>query len=133
MNQNQLEFAKNWLIKANEDIAVINELTKSGIPKFSSAICFHSQQAVEKFLKAFLAFKGIDFPKTHDVDFLLSKCKECEQEAFLGIDLLSLADFAVSVRYPDDFFTPSESDALQYLNIANTVKRVVESIISFTV
>lgn len=129
MNQNQREFASNWLTKATEDIAVIKELAKSDIGLFSSAICFHSQQAVEKYFKAYLAFKGIDFPKTHDVDFLLSLCKASDQTTFENINLMSLTDFAVSVRYPDDFFTPSESDAVLYMNIAMDVKRIVESLI----
>jgi len=34
---------------------------------------FHAQQAVEKAIKAALFLRGIDFPKTHDLDFLLAR------------------------------------------------------------
>ena len=32
---------------------------------------FHVQQAVEKALKVALTLEGVDFPKTHDIDFLV--------------------------------------------------------------
>ncbi|MBW1960508.1 MAG: HEPN domain-containing protein [Deltaproteobacteria bacterium] len=35
-------------------------------------VCFHAQQCAEKYLKAFLTFKNIDFPKTHDIGELLA-------------------------------------------------------------
>lgn len=127
MNAPQSEFVKNWLIKANEDIAVVDELMRSDLSAFTSSICFHSQQAVEKFLKAFLAYKDVDFSKTHDVDYLLSLCINIENAGFSNVDLKSLAEFAVSVRYPDDFFVPSESEAKEYRDIAVEIKILVES------
>ena len=30
-------------------------------------VCFHTQQCVEKYLKALLTYLSIDFPKIHDV------------------------------------------------------------------
>ena len=35
------------------------------------AVGFHSQQAVEKALKVALTLEGVDFPKTHDLEFLV--------------------------------------------------------------
>lgn len=32
---------------------------------------FHAQQAVEKAIKAALTLKGVDFPKTHDLEYLI--------------------------------------------------------------
>ena len=34
---------------------------------------YHAQQAVEKAIKAVLVLCGIDFPRTHDLDFLLAR------------------------------------------------------------
>ena len=33
------------------------------------------QQSAEKFLKAFLVFHGNEIPKTHNIEFLLERCK----------------------------------------------------------
>jgi HEPN domain-containing protein len=62
MNQDTIDFIKQWLYKANEDLLVVNKLTEFEIIA-SSSVCFHCQQAVEKFLKAFLITNGVDIKK----------------------------------------------------------------------
>jgi len=125
MTKDQNDYLKNWLFRANEDIAVIENLSGSGPELYASTICFHAQQAVEKFLKAFLIFHNIDFPKTHDLEFLLFECQKIDPTGF-DFDFGSLTDFGVSVRYPDDFFVPDKEDTILYRDIAVEVKKVVE-------
>lgn len=125
MTKDQKDYLSNWLFRANEDIAVIENLFESGPDLYASTICFHAQQAVEKFLKAFLVFHNIDFPKTHDLDFLLLECQKISNVNF-DIDLGSLTDFGVSVRYPDDFYVPDKEETIQYRDIALQVKKIVE-------
>lgn len=76
---NLQDYLKNWIFRADEDLAVIDRLCEPDLSAYSSSICFHAQQAVEKYLKALLVFKGTDFPKTHDVDYLLSECRKVVQ------------------------------------------------------
>jgi len=45
-----------------------------------------------------LAYHDVDFPKTHDLDFLLLECQKIDKEVF-QVDFKSLTDFGVSVRY----------------------------------
>lgn len=125
MTNDQNDYLKNWIFRANEDIAVIEKLFESGPELFASSICFHAQQAVEKFLKAYLVFHGIDFPKTHDLDFLLLECKKVNNKVF-DIDLGSLTDFGVSIRYPDDFFLPDRLETTSYREISLQIKKIVE-------
>lgn len=129
MNQEKVEYIKNWLFRANEDIAVINNLINAGTENYTSTICFHAQQASEKFLKAFLINHDVDFPRTHDLDFLLLKCQKINKEAFKDFDLKNLTEFGVSVRYPDDFYIPSVTEALEYHQIAEEIKSIVEGLI----
>lgn len=128
MKKEKAEYIKNWLFRANEDLAVINSLVNSGAENYTSSICFHAQQASEKFLKAYLAYHDIDFPRTHDVDFLLLECQKIDKEAF-HIDFGSLTDFGVSIRYPDDFFIPDVTETLAYRDTAISVKEIVEKFI----
>jgi len=128
MTEDQNDYLKIWLFRANEDIAVIENLYKSGPELYASTICFHAQQAVEKFLKAFLVFNDVDFPKTHDLDYLLLECKKIDTKNF-EIDLGSLTDFGVSIRYPDDFYLPDKDETTQYREIALKVKKVIGDII----
>ena len=125
MTRDKSDYIKNWLFRADEDIAVINNLIRSGTTNYTSTICFHAQQAVEKYLKAFLAFHDIDFPRTHDLDFLLIECQKIDEEDF-DINLKSLTDFGVSIRYPDDFYIPDEKEALDYQDIALEIKGIVK-------
>jgi HEPN domain-containing protein len=129
MTKDQDDYLKNWLFRANEDIAVIISLFNSDPEYYASTICFHAQQAAEKFLKAFLVYHDIDFPKTHDLDFLLLECKKIDNLNF-DIDLGSLTDFGVTVRYPDDFYIPDKEETILYRNVALEVKKIVENTIN---
>ena len=125
MTNDQNDYLKNWIFRANEDIAVIENLFKSEPDLFASPICYHAQQAVEKFLKAYLVFHNIDFPRTHDLDFLLIECKKINPLVF-DIELDSLTDFGVSIRYPDDFYLPDKEETKFYRDISLKVKKIVE-------
>jgi len=120
VTNSQNDYLKNWIFRANEDIAVIENLFKSEPELFASSICYHAQQAVEKFLKAYLVFQNIDFPKTHDLDFLLLECKKIDNKVF-DIDFGSLTDFGVSIRYPDDFYLPDKEETIFYRDITTPV------------
>jgi HEPN domain-containing protein len=126
MNSDLQEYIKNWLYRANEDLSVCHELLKMNSAGFTSTICFHAQQSVEKFLKTYLVANSVDYPKTHDVDFLLKECIKINNTAFIGIDLGNLSEFGVLVRYPDDFYIPDNSEAIKYANIALEIKTIVE-------
>jgi HEPN domain-containing protein len=84
---------------ASDDLTVLEEM--SGSSRISDrAFGFHAQQAVEKALKAWLAFAGVDYPKTHDLAELLALLLERGQpipDAFRRLDCLT--DFAVLIRY----------------------------------
>lgn len=82
MNLLKEEYLKNWIFRAREDISVMDNLAKAGIEYYTSTICFHAQQAVEKYLKAFLIYHDVDFPRTHDVDFLLLECVKIDKDNF---------------------------------------------------
>jgi HEPN domain-containing protein len=130
MMKEQDEYLKNWLYRANEDIAVIDSLFKTDPIFYTSTICFHAEQAVEKFLKAFLVYHNVDFPRTHDVDFLLLECRKINPDDF-DVELGSLVDFGVDIRYPDDFYIPDKEETIQYRDIAHTIKKIVEKKINF--
>ena len=125
MNKATTEFVKQWLIKANEDLIVVNKLTEYEIIA-SSSVCFHCQQAVEKFLKAFLIANDIDVRKTHNIEYLLSECADIDTD-FAEIDPKELSDFGVDARYPGDMYVPDESETLEYKKLAFEVKGLVEN------
>jgi HEPN domain-containing protein len=124
MNEGTTNFISQWLSKANEDLLVVNKLTEFEIIATSS-VCFHCQQAVEKFLKAFLIANDVDIKKTHNIEYLLAECADIDDD-FAGIDPKELSDFGVDARYPGDLYTPDKTETLEYKTIALTIKDLVE-------
>jgi HEPN domain-containing protein len=75
------EKVKLWLIKAFEDYLSMKSLLDSSLIEYTtSVICFHSQQLVEKLLKAFLTYHNVQFPRTHMLEILKQKCLEIDEE-----------------------------------------------------
>jgi len=54
-----------WLKKADEDL-LFAESNLEGGSEFYSQICFHFQQAAEKYLKAYIIAAGLAFERVHD-------------------------------------------------------------------
>lgn len=66
---------KEWIRKAEEDYKVaIREYRAK--PLFAYTICFHSQQCIEKYMKAVLQENEIPFEKIHDLEILLKDWKK---------------------------------------------------------
>jgi HEPN domain-containing protein len=91
---------EQWIAKAEQDFALASELLAEDRP-FWDAICFHAQQAAEKYLKAYLVYREVDFPKTHDVEHLLDLIEEADAELAGDLrDIAPLSAYAVAARYP---------------------------------
>lgn len=56
------ELVRRWLAKADQDIRAGEALLAADRP-FSYPVCFHSQQAAEKYLKALLTWHQCGFRK----------------------------------------------------------------------
>lgn len=88
------------IIKAKEDFETANNLIK--LKHFSEEIVlFHCQQALEKALKAYLDSKKINFPKSHDIEMLLSLCIKTDS-TFHQIGFITpFTAYAVEIRYDE--------------------------------
>jgi HEPN domain-containing protein len=111
-----------WLVKAEHDLLNIeNNLKAANIPW--DTICFHAQQAAEKFLKAFLVFHGRPPIPTHDLVALLAACVQVKPTlAARQLDCQKLSYYAVAARYPSDVYEPTETDARQMIEAAHRVR-----------
>lgn len=110
-----------WLDKARNDLLNIeNNLASERIPW--DTVCFHAQQAAEKALKSLLVYKGETPQRTHDLVALLWRCVALEPAlSTLEPDCRLLSAYGVASRYPDDVFTPNESDALRLVASAKAL------------
>ncbi|MBN1509773.1 MAG: HEPN domain-containing protein [Sedimentisphaerales bacterium] len=71
----------------------------------------------------------MDLPRIHDVDFLLAECHKVTSGQFDHIDLKSLTDFGVSIRYPDDFYIPDLSEMIYYAQVAKQIREIMTGLI----
>lgn len=92
-----------WLEKAEGDLATaLRELRARKFPNYDAA-CFHAQQCVEKYLKAYLQEHDSEFGKTHNLSLLLDKVVTITPILeFLRPALQVLTVFAVDYRYPGE-------------------------------
>jgi HEPN domain-containing protein len=90
---------QEWFDLAEEDYLLAEELCEKATSHFR-AVCFHSQQAAEKFLKALLANQGISFGRTHDIESLVNQLPSNLADPLRQHDILDLTEYAVDTRYP---------------------------------
>ena len=99
---------QRWFIKAEEDLnSVLKLLKDEDANQFTSSIGFHCQQAIEKFLKAFLIYNQKEFIRTHDLNLLRNLCSEIDSD-------FVILEFAVDYRYPDDSYIPELEEVKAY-------------------
>ena len=65
-----------WIEIAEEDLLLANHAftLESNVPY--RLIAYHSQQCAEKYLKAFLVSRLVDFPYTHNLEALVNLCEK---------------------------------------------------------
>lgn len=111
-----------WLAKAENDLLNIeNNLATSRVPW--DTVCFHTQQAGEKLLKAFLIFHGRPVVRTPDLVALPAPCVEVEPAlASREHDCRRLSYYATASRYPDDLYEPTEADGREMVAATRRVR-----------
>ena len=119
------EYLQKWLLRADNDLKVAErEMAAPQDELVTEAVCFHCQQAVEKYLKAYLVRRNVDFGKTHNLEYLVALCSKQDIE-FRPLEVGNLTFYAVEVRYRDDFYTPSVEEARESIEIAKRVRDFV--------
>jgi HEPN domain-containing protein len=122
-------YIESWLEKAGHDLISAQRLLEIE-PMILDNACFHCQQAIEKCLKAFLAYNGRDIERTHNVIFLLSECANFNP-IFATVDPLNINAYAVQGRYPDYNLMPTAVEAKTYYQLALQVQTLVTERIVF--
>ncbi len=87
-----------------------------------NAVEFHSQQAAEKALKAYLTWRDKPFEKTHSLVALVGMCLVLD-DSFEDLRLASttLTPYAVTTRYPGDLPELTRNEAQEAQKLAQHV------------
>jgi HEPN domain-containing protein len=126
------EILQQWLNKANDDLRAAEYLSTMHHPTPDEIICFHCQQAEEKYLKAFIFIHDIEPEKTHDLEALLKICQEYNTSFSLLLSKLQfLNEYAVIPRYPNELGITNE-DMRNAISCAKDVQKFVLEIFQNT-
>ncbi len=94
------DIAKEWFKIAEADFSSA-EFLQNMQPIPIEIICYHCQQSAEKYLKGFLALKGEEIKRTHDLVLLIKECQKYDENfETIEEDGFMLTDYGVNVRYP---------------------------------
>ena len=116
-----LDSAMEWVEYAEEDFLMAKSALRRKKP-FIISSCFHSQQCAEKYFKAMLISKGMEFPKTHDLVILNGICNQAGIITGLTKENLGrLSAYAVHTRYPGAQPVPEEGE--EALEISGTIRK----------
>lgn len=112
---------EDWLFKAKSDLKSSKKLFKDDDDTLDTA-AYHTQQCVEKALKAFLVFNHKIPPRTHDLERLLELCVVFDASLKVFADeVIALIPYAIYSRYPDDYFEINRDDVEAAIAIADKI------------
>ena len=119
--KNKIDLVISWLKKGERDLRVaMRELAQK--EPFTDIVCFHAQQAAEKYLKGYLVWLDIEPKRTHDLEDLVLLAGTKDKGILILKDMLAeLTPFAVEPRYPE-FEEPSLSDTKRAIKIVQELK-----------
>jgi len=91
---------KGWVFFAENDMKMIESAVNE--PRLTGQVVFHSQQAIEKYLKSYLVENNIGFPKTHDLPTLYESVKKIKDFYIDEIMLEQISNIYSATRYPSN-------------------------------
>lgn len=124
-----IDAARGWIRTAQGDLRNVALVLPADDCPYET-VCFHAQQAAEKYLKAALTFLAIPFPKVHDLDELLDLLP-ADAAVSVGRDgLPELSQLAVAPRYPGWDTEIDRQVAERACATAQSVKREVLALLA---
>lgn len=117
-----------WLEKADIDLRRVPLRLEEGD---GDDAAFHLQQAIEKYLKAFLLAKGWQLKKVHDLEALLDEAIRHTPKLEIFRDLCAeVTGYYIVERYPSFVDGPSSMDITAGLEKAEELARMIKTELS---
>lgn len=114
-----------WLAKALADLRAAEYLLQA-VPPLLAGVVFHTQQAAEKAMKAFLAWHDEPFRKTHNLEELGRQTLAFDPALRPLVDrAVELTPYAWKYRYPGEPTEPSAQEAEAALALAREVYEAI--------
>lgn len=126
MTKTRADLVRAWCEKGRRDFITAQNGLHDTTEIFPDIVCFHAQQAAEKYLKGYLVFLDLDFPKTHALEdlVLIASEKDPSMQSLFTI-ASELSPYAVEIRYPD-IPSPSTEDAREAVELAERIRKTID-------
>lgn len=119
------DLVQAWCEKGRRDFITAQNGLLDTTEIFPDIVCFHAQQAAEKYQKAYLVSLDLDFPKTHALEDLVLIASEKDPSMRSLFTIASeLSPYAVEIRYPD-IPSPSPEDAREAVESADKIRKTI--------
>ena len=123
---------KEWTEKAEADFTTATRKLKAPDSPNFDAVCFHSQQCIEKLMKALLIHHGAVPPRSHDLtelDRLLAPVSPSWSWQVTELRFLTRA--AVAFRYPGE--SADREEATESLDIATRMRARLRALLGLPI
>ena len=114
-----------WIEKAEADYKSAVALQRRRKEPLPDIVCYHCQQCVEKYLKAYLIAQGSTPPRIHDLEDLLNLCALYDATLTARLPLVHVLNpYGVLIRYPGMTTTVAEAqEAVHAMRRLRTILR----------
>jgi HEPN domain-containing protein len=124
--------AEDWILMADKDLFAAEIILKETNFPLTNIVAYHCQQAIEKYLKAFLIEKDVPLIKTHDLIKLNGMIKEIKDTGIDEARLIIINEAYIESRYPGELGLmpdgmPANEQAKEFLEYASEVKTIINS------
>jgi len=114
-----------WITKGDHDLGTA-QIVFSQIKEYKDTVCFHCQQAVEKYLKGLLVHLDIEFKYKHSLIYLFNLLSEkIEIPEIMFENAVKLENFAVEFRYPNEIIEPTDNEIDNFFEIVINIRNFV--------
>ena len=97
------EELKQWIDLPANNLKTAEHIAETMYPVPDEIVCNLCQQAAEKYLKCFLFYKGIEYPRIHDLPKLLKLCIDISDDFTAFIKKCGfLNKYGIMPKYPND-------------------------------
>lgn len=125
------KIVNEWIKLADEDYGFACSNLSDPDAFYFGFICFHFQQSAEKYFKAYVTAKNLEFAKIHDLDSLRQICLTGSPRFDeLKDECLFLSDFYIATRYPVTIPPSfSRSEAEQAKTAVEKISKLVKTLL----
>ncbi len=125
MRPELLHLIRQWTAKADEDYRNAEFVLAMEEDCPLSTICFHSQQCVEKYLKALLISWSLPVPRSHDLLELYHRIPAESRPRLPETGLAVLNRYAVETRYSGDWDVISREEGERAFGLAKAARMAI--------